>query len=166
KGLGRDSIDRLRRNLYSLWANDALNRKVNNREGAFRGGTGKVCFSGVLKYIYEIFEVFKCHGARQSIADLRRLSKSPACLQSARYRMARSQQEIQSRDFYPSSSRLTDRRGTRDWGVPCADFGPQRNIGRCRKIFGIHALHERITCAAGGRSTLLHGANTAAGWLA
>jgi hypothetical protein len=51
KGFGRDSIDRLRRNLYSLWANDALDGKVNNREGAFRRGTGKVCFSGVLKYI-------------------------------------------------------------------------------------------------------------------
>src|SRR5580700_2431094 len=118
KGLGRDSIDRLRGNLYLLWANDVLNRKVNNREGAFRCGTGKACFSGVLKYIYEIFQVFKCHGARQSIADLRRLSKSPACRQSARYRMARSQQEIQSRDLYPSSARLTDRRGTRHWGVP------------------------------------------------
>src|SRR5580700_5033864 len=84
KGFGRDSIDRLRRNLYSLWANDALNGKVNNWEGAFRRGTGKVCFSGVLKYIYEIFEVVKCHGARQSSADLRRLSKSPVCRQSAR----------------------------------------------------------------------------------
>jgi hypothetical protein len=42
KGFGRDSIDRLRRSLYLPWANNAFNRKVNNREGAFRRGTGKV----------------------------------------------------------------------------------------------------------------------------
>src|ERR1700675_4815120 len=64
----------LGKNLYPLCANDALNRKVNDREGAFRRGTGKICFSGVLKYKNEIFEVFKCHDARQSIADLRRPS--------------------------------------------------------------------------------------------
>src|SRR5260370_7162496 len=126
KGSGRDSIDRSRE------THIRFGRKRHTPVSSLQARDTKGLVLGVLRYIYEIFEVVKCHGARQSIADLRRLSNSPAFRQSARYRMARSQQEIQSRDLYPSSARLTDRRGTRNWGGPCADFGPQRSIGRCR----------------------------------
>jgi hypothetical protein len=33
KGIGRDSTDRLRRNLYSLWANDARSLQARDRKG-------------------------------------------------------------------------------------------------------------------------------------
>src|SRR5271165_6181243 len=89
--------------------------------GSSPSGAGhlKVWISVVQIYNYEIFWLGKC----DAIADLWRLSNSPCCRQSARNRMAGSQQEFQTRDFCTSPLRLTDRGSARNWGIQWTCFG-------------------------------------------
>jgi len=127
----RGSFEKKR--VFALGATTHSIESERTRKADFRRRDRKVCFSGVLTYSYEILRCLNCHGARQSIADLRRLSKSPAVCNLHATDGKKSSRTIQSGDFIiRHRPRLTDRRGTWNWGVPCADSGPQGSIGRCR----------------------------------